>query len=190
MTNKDKIQHPDVIVQGVQNNDRVVLKKLYEQNFNRTRNYILQNSGTEENAKDIYQEAFIAFWKNVRENRFKTENSGSLEAYIFTIAKNKWLDHLRMGKSGKNIRIVKLPVMETADTNEAERENDYEYKLEMAMQAISHLGEECKEMLKQFYFHKRSLRAISEMFGINENSARNKKYRCIQQLREILTDTE
>ena len=184
--NKKKIQNPETVIQGVIRNDHLVLKELYEENYGKTRNYVLQNSGTEEQAKDVYQEAFIAFWKNARQGRIKTDVAGSVEGYIFSIAKNKWLDQLRMGRTQKHSKIIRLQTEEVSEPFPLENDLQKEEKIQKAMQAVEHLGQECKDLLIQFYFDKKSLRAIADSFGINENSARNKKYRCMQYLKELL----
>lgn len=58
------------------------------------RAYILQNSGTEPEAKDVFQEALLAAWMKVQENKFEG-NVQDFEGFIFVIAKNKWLDCIK-----------------------------------------------------------------------------------------------
>ena len=53
------------------------------------------------------------------------------------------------------------------------------------MEAFKKLGSSCQEILKEFYFSKTSLREIAEKLNIGEASAKNKKYRCLQKLKEI-----
>ena len=61
--------HQDKLVTLIKNNDRDTLEKIYQENFHKVLSYILKNSGTPQQAKDIYQEAFIAMWRNIkREN--------------------------------------------------------------------------------------------------------------------------
>ena len=71
---------------------------------------------------------------------------------------------------------------------ESEAMEDYmeeDNKLKATMGAFAKLGSECKELLTKFYFEKASLRDIASELSLGEASARNKKYRCIQKLREI-----
>src|SRR5689334_17039825 len=78
--------------------DDKALEALYTANFYKTEAFVLANSGTAEEAKDIYQEAFIAVWQNIKAGRFVPQNGSSLEAYLFQIAKYKWYDHLKAAK--------------------------------------------------------------------------------------------
>lgn len=48
------------------------------------------------------------------------------------------------------------------------------------------LGSTCREVLIRFYYRKESLRLIAGHFDWSEATARNNKYRCLQQLREHL----
>ena len=61
-----------------------------------------------------------------------------------------------------------------------------EEKLQKTISAFGSLSDECRDMLRRFYFEKLSLRTIARAISINEASARNKKYRCMQKLREIV----
>ncbi|HEY0040609.1 MAG TPA: hypothetical protein VGB71_08105, partial [Flavisolibacter sp.] len=48
------------------------------------------------------------------------------------------------------------------------------------------LGNNCRELLNRFYFQKESLRTIALAFQWTEATAKNNKYRCLQQLRELI----
>jgi len=60
-----------------------------------------------------------------------------------------------------------------------------EERLTITLSAFESLGQACKDLLKQFYFHKMSLKSIAESLEMEEASAKNKKYRCIQKLKEL-----
>ena len=81
-------------IEAIKANDHGFLQWLYREYYPQTEAYVLQNSGTTDEAKDVYQEAFIAMWRNVQMNRFEPKNDHSLAAYLLQIAKHKWLDHL------------------------------------------------------------------------------------------------
>jgi DNA-directed RNA polymerase specialized sigma24 family protein len=58
-------------------------------------------------------------------------------------------------------------------------------RLEDVMQAFRDLGDACKSLLSKFYFEKKSMNVIAEELAIDSASTRNKKYRCMQKLKEI-----
>jgi RNA polymerase sigma-70 factor (ECF subfamily) len=51
------------------------------------------------------------------------------------------------------------------------------------------MGNPCKELLILYYYHKKSMSEIAELLGYqNGHTARNKKYRCLGQLKEIVEE--
>lgn len=183
-----KLENQIQFVKAIKNNNPVVLKKLYIENYPKVEALILKNNGSVEHAKDIYQEAFITVWKHVKNNTFKPENESAIQGYLYRISKNKWIDVLR-SKAFKNVsplssdilRLVKNTDEDTKDENSEENN-----RLNSIMIAFRDLGNPCKELLKLFYFNKKSLREVAQEFNIGENTARNKKYRCMEQLRTIV----
>lgn len=178
-------QNSLAIIVAIKANNEDVLKSLYEDNYFRVQKYVLANSGTIEEAKDIYQEAFITLWRNIQMEKFYPENEHSINAYLYRIAKNKWLDHLRSCHYRKTV-----PLMETTDKRKEEEEDelpeeDVEFIREVRKN-FQELGENCRELLIRFYYKKESMRTISKHFDWTEASTRNNKYRCLQKLRELL----
>ena len=171
------------IIVAIKANNEDVLKDIYEDNYFKVEKYILTNSGSIEEAKDIYQEAFITLWRNIQMEKFYPESEHSLNAYLYRIAKNKWLDHLRSCRFRKTV-----PLMESTDRKEEEEElpeDDVQYILEVKKH-FGQLGKNCQEILIRFYYKKEPMRIISKYFDWTEASTRNNKYRCLQKLRELL----
>lgn len=176
------------LVKAIQANDEHVLKSLYKDNFYKTEQYVLKNSGSFDEAKDIFQEAFVAVWENVQDNKFVPKNKSALNGYIYTIAKNKWLNHLnsalyRKTNSFENhVHTLTDKNIIEADIFKEENEN----KIDDVANAFDSLGDTCKKLLSVFYYDNKSLRDISKVFNITEASARNKKYRCLEKLRTLV----
>jgi len=161
-------------------NDDKALETLYVTNFYKAEAFVLANSGTATEAKDIYQEAFIAVWQNIRAGRFVAQNDSSLEAYLFQIAKYKWYDHL---KAAKKISVVPMEDNSFFDTAYNEEGEGYIEKVE---QHLKNLGEPCRQVLTLFYFMKLSMTKIAATFSWTEATAKNNKYRCLQRLRNMV----
>lgn len=167
---------------AIRENDEVVMKAFYRENYPKVETYVLNNSGTSDEAKDIYQEAFIAMWRNIQLGRFKQHAGTSLEGYLYQVAKYKWLDHLR---TAKRRQVVPL----AAETNGFKMPELSENEQELLMLITTKmklLGEMCREVLDRFYYQKQSMRTISEAMNWTEATAKNNKYRCLQRLRELL----
>lgn len=169
-------------VSAFKNNDQRVLANTYKSVFPRLRSYVLKNNGSEVDAKDVFQEAFIICWRNIKENKL-VENS-NVEAYLFTIAKNKWMDHLRSAAHKKSFSSEDLESMDIPE-EESVDENELEKKTKLLKLALSRLGENCKTLLNMFYFNRKSMEEISKQLNITSSSARNQKYRCMEKLKMI-----
>ena len=167
---------------AIKANDEAALKSLYENNYYTIEKYVLKNNGCIDQAKDIYQEAFIAVWRNLQLDKFYPESENALAAYLCQIARNKWLDHLRSTHFKKNTPINDL-VHKLPDENIEEEDNSF---INDVKKHFEKLGENCKEVLRRFYYKKQSMKKIALRFGWTDATARNNKYRCLQKLREII----
>jgi RNA polymerase sigma factor (sigma-70 family) len=180
--NIKKDQDFSLQVQAIKDNSHQVLQQLYTDNYNATERYILQNNGTEEEAKDTFQETFIAVWRNIQLGKFIPQNENSLKAYIFRVSRNKWISHLR--SSGyKNTVSLKADWIETAEEEAGDARQEH---IAAVATNLEKLGENCRQVLTRFYYEKESLRTIAAFFGWTEATARNNKYRCIDKLRSLL----
>ncbi len=167
-------------IEKLKGNDEQVLKAIYLANYARIERYVLNNSGTEADAKDIYQEAFITVWRNIQMDKVSFESLDKLQGYIFRIAQYKWLDQLRMNKRQKTSL---ADIMKAEDTDVEYIEKEEEDYLQRVKAGYASLGEPCKNLLHRFYFLKQSMSEIAAIFSWTEATAKNNKYRCLQRLR-------
>lgn len=180
-TNPYELQHK--MVDLIKKQDQTTLKKLYTKNYKKVQHYILKNSGSVQQAKDIYQDAFITMWRNVSQNKFEPQNDSALSGYLYQIAKNKWLDYLRSSAYKKTTSFTGDYKAESNDATDADDQT--EKQLVAIKTALKHMGSRCQELLRLFYYEKKSLRSIASQLGLEENSARNAKYRCMEKLRTL-----
>lgn len=177
-------QHYDVLeqVQAIRRNDETALQQLYLANYSKVESFVLNNNGSTDQAKDVFQEAFIAVWRNIQLNRFEPKNNTALDGYLYQIAKNKWMDYLRSNHHTKLVRMENITVAgETDDMMEEE-----ESYLQAIKKHFATLGDNCRKILTMYYYENESLRTIADTMGWTEPTAKNNKYRCIQKLRELV----
>ena len=175
------------MIEALRRNDESVLKALYIENYQKIERLVLKNKGTKEQAKDIYQEAFITVWKNVKADKFFPENNSAINGYLYAIAKNKWMDYLGSSAYKKTLsydQIATNPSFEVPG-NPSMDAGDHEHKLSLAMHAFKKMDDGCKLLLTKFYFEKKSMKEIARELSLDPASTRNKKYRCMQSLRKL-----
>lgn len=175
------------VVSAIKQNDSITLKRIYTSNYPKIEALVLKNSGTKEHAKDIFQEAFLAVWQNVKQDKFVPKSESSINGYLYTIAKNKWMDVLRSQGYKKTITASQLSHFEVKDDENNGIDDDIlkDKRLEDIMLAFKNLGKACKRLLSMFYFEKKSMNLIAGELNLDSASTRNKKYRCMQKLRQI-----
>jgi len=81
------------IIEGIRNQDDKTLNWLYDNYFQTVRNYVVKNSGTDEDVSDVFQDSIIILY-----NQITCENlnlTSDLKGYFFGIARNVWNAQLR-----------------------------------------------------------------------------------------------
>ena len=91
----------ETIIQKIKSGDEKILIYLYKDYFKLIKNFILKNSGEEDQVDDILQETIIALWRNVQKPSFLLHSKFS--TYVLAITKNIWFKELK--KKSKLIRI-------------------------------------------------------------------------------------
>src|SRR5688572_3877938 len=145
-------------------------------------NLICSNSGTEQEAKDVYQEAVIAFYEKVQQPQFTL--TCKIKTYLYAVCRRLWLKRLSE-KKRTNGNIFELESFSGIDNEMLEIEEKEKRFLKMAT-ALHALGEPCRSIIEDFYIHDLSMENISEKFGYtNPDNAKNQKYKCLQRLKKL-----
>jgi len=159
----------------------LAFKYLYQNSYKMVRALVTRNSGNENETVDVFQDAMIALYTNVRKQNF--ELKGKLDSYLYGVARNVWLKKLRGKHSNYEISDVKSEFIESDPDGLEILEKEEKYKYLETL--ISQLSGDCIKVLKYFYYEKRSMKEISEKMNYaNDKVAKNKKLSCLKKLRE------
>ncbi len=180
MNHKDpESDHLELLKKG----DHKALRYLYEVAFKKCESLVLKNSGTREDAKDIFQEGIIAFMRNIRKEDFIL--TCKVDTYLFSIVRNQWLK--KISRKEKNLLplIIDLPDVEFVSLDEREW---IEKKREQRAFAISELMEaddfkDCEKILEAYYYKKVKLKDIAKEMGYTYDFIKVKKKRCLDMLK-------
>ena len=113
---KNKVQYTeDQFIDGLRTGNSEILNVLYKKYYNVVLKFIVNNSGTQEAAQDIYQETIIVLYENVQKSGF--ELNCQLQTYIYSIAKRLWLKQLK--KNSKTFLFKDDDENEVVDVTEA-----------------------------------------------------------------------
>ena len=121
-------QRQHTLLDAFLNNKEVLLKEFYIAEYPKTKYYILKNGGTIDNANDVFQEAFFACWKKLSTGQSSPKNKSEIEAYLFTTAKNKWIDQIRIKDRKKTVsldeKVHLLPADESTPISEVHEKEE------------------------------------------------------------------
>ncbi len=163
-----------------------MIKSLYRSHFEGLCSYITHNSGSRQDAEDVFQEVVVNFIDLVQKGKFRGESS--IKTFLFSMNRHTWLNELkRRGRAlAREEKYEKAQDKLEPDTGQliAGRE-------EKAVIAalVASLGETCRKILLLFYYENLSIKEILETTDYeNEQVVRNKKYKCLKQLEQKLNE--
>lgn len=170
------------IIIGIAKGDANILNAMYEQHYPMIRHMVINNTGSEDAAKDIFQEAMIVLYDKITSGNF--ELTSKLKTYLYAICRRLWLKQLNSGAHNFTDIMGLEDVLQADDDIAAHREKDRQ--LSEMEQALMQLGEPCRSIIEDFYLHNLSMQDISDKFGYtNTDNAKTQKYKCLQRLKKI-----
>jgi RNA polymerase sigma-70 factor (ECF subfamily) len=189
-----RINDADLIRQA-QRGDRAAFEELVRQYDQAVLRLALHLTGSEADARDIYQDAFLKAYRNLGSFRFEC----SFYTWIYRIVTNLCLDHLRK----RQVRKEDAPVVTGSDGEEyslldqvaddrsgASPERDL-MRRELGARiarALHKLTPRERMVFEMKHFQGLKLRTIGEALNTTEETAKNTLFRATQKLRSALGD--
>jgi RNA polymerase sigma factor (sigma-70 family) len=170
------------LLKGLAANERKAIETIYRNHYNMVQTLVINNSGTSDDARDIFQEAIIVLYEKAKSGSF--ELHAQLKTYIYAVCRRLWLKKLVTYKRFSG------DLANAAETIATEEDIEmYEHRtqdFELMDQALQNLGEPCKELLESYYLRKKNMSEIAKEFGYtNADNAKNQKYKCLMRLKKI-----
>ena len=180
------------LIRAAQTGDQVAFEQLvraYDQSVLKLAMNLLRSN---EDAADVYQEAFLRVYKNLQSFRFDC----SFHTWLYRIVTNLCLDHLRKRK----VRKEEASVVQTADgmmdrldtLTEDRADGDPQRKLltgelrEKIQKILGELTPRERMVFEMRHYQGMRLRAIGEVLGTTEEAAKNCLFRATQKMRSSL----
>lgn len=163
------------ILERIQRGDESSLDYLYQKYYRMMTNMIIKNSGTEDEAKDIYQDALTVFWQKAASGNLVL--TSKISTYIYSICQNLWRKELDRKKRLSNEEKEGIEEMDF----------DREERIKAVRDCINDLNETCQKVLMYYYFDGLSMNDIAEQLGFaNADTAKTKKYKCKKELDKLI----
>lgn len=167
---------------GIRSGDTETLREIYREYYPAVRRLIRNNNGSDEDARDIFQEAIVIVYNKLQSDTFQL--SSSLKTFMYAVCRNLWLNTLkRRGRREFNPDPDKhYGEIDDGIVGEIERR---ERQL-LFRKHFANLSEQCRHILGMF-FDGMTMRQIAEAIGSDsEDYVKTKKYKCKKTLMDAI----
>ncbi|GAB3643717.1 RNA polymerase sigma factor [Spirosoma arcticum] len=176
--------------------------------------YACQRSAIDpDDALDILQDGLAEFAVNVKNGKYAFQGK-PVTAYVFTVCRNRWATFLkknqaRHGAANPNVAdTTQSLVIESAPSSSAFLSSDeadpesitatepdmlerdaiwgaVDADWDAVGRAFAEVSADCQTMLRCFYVEEKSLSECGARIGLQENSAKVKRFRCAQRMKTL-----
>lgn len=172
----------DQLIRDIRNKNEAALRRVYAAHYPMILNMVVTNSGTETEAKDVYQEAIIAFYERLQQADFSL--TCKIKTYLYAVCRRIWLKRLSEKRKAP-VRLDEAEVFPKID-DEMNILDENDAQFEQMKKSLSALGEPCATIIQDFYVSNLSMEEIRDKFGYtNADNAKNQKYKCMQRLKKL-----
>ena len=169
-------------LEGLLGRDPAALENMYEHLFPGIAKHILDNSGSREDAEDVFQEGLLVLYRKARKGELAL--SSSFYTFFYAVCKRIWMKKLSRGKAKRALPLEEERVGELPDEIEQALERSEQYQL--YRQQFKLLGEDCQNLLRLF-FRGQSMAEIATQMGYgSEGYAKKRKFQCKDQLVQLI----
>jgi RNA polymerase sigma factor (sigma-70 family) len=173
-------KHNRTIIESFKCCKNTALDTIYKECLPSVKFMIISNSGSEEDANDVFHDALMILLQNSDKEGFELQCS--VKTYIYSICLHLWKQELR-----KRSRITFLPdYLEPTDDADPDRKTFDEKIYEVYTKNFKSLTLEYQKVLNM-YLLKYPMKKITEEMGYaSENYAKVKKYLCKEHLKKAI----
>ena len=179
--------HDHQIIEAIkadQGNLNKHLEWLYKKHFRQAAIFFTQKGVSEEEIRDLFQDAVICFYETAKKGKFK--KGYKISTFIIAIMKNRWINLIQRSQNETKYldtisHQIEDDISESISFSETkQRQLDYYFKK---------LGDDCKRVLILFYYNNWSMHEIAKEMNLsNDQVARNKKSRCLKYLQNLIRE--
>lgn len=183
------------LIRTAQQGDQAAFEELVRQYDQPVLRLALHLTGSEQEAKDIYQEAFLKVYRNLGNFRFEC----SFYTWIYRIVSNLCMDHLRrkqvrkedssrrVSADGEEFDLLDQVADERAGASPERDLMQRELGKRIAL-ALTKLSPRERMVFEMKHYQGLKLRTIGEALNTTEETAKNTLFRATQKLRKALAD--
>ena len=172
------------LIQWVADGDSSCLATLFERHHRSVYQFCLQMTRQRAQSEDLVQDVFLKLLKNAK----KFRNDGSFRGWMFNIARNVTIDHLRKSKRQRSEPIDDaLTDGGLTDHRSAEQAAAGSQKMQQVMQALAQLPTAAQEVIWLGRFEFDNYEDLGQALACNAGAARVRMHRAMALLNSTYT---
>lgn len=181
----DIVYHEDQqLIEKLQSGSEAAFDHIYDLCWKPLFQYAYKRLRSEDNAKDIVQEVFIALWN--KKDTLKL--TSSLSSYLFSILRFKLIDHYHAGIVQEKHVLSLIREKDGDSHNDTDQKvytNEINGLLNLSVESLPH---KMKEVFRLSRIHGYSVKQISRQLSISEQTVKNQLTTALKRLKLTFTD--
>ena len=176
------IEQDQLLLKGLAGSDKECIETIYRVNYTMIQTFVLNNNGSVDEARDIFQEAMVVLYEKSGDSTFSL--NCQLKTYVYSICRRLWLKRLQqLSKFSIQVESLEETVFVEEEIEVHEKVNNDFILMENSM---NKMGEPCKSLLDAYYLQKKNMQEIANEFGYtNADNAKTQKYKCLVRLKKL-----
>lgn len=174
------------IIEGIRFGDRKIIDYVYEDCYPTIKFLITANSGNDQDAEDIFQDALVIIYKKINNNDLVL--TSSFKTFLYSVCRNLWLQ--KLDRKAISYGLLEKDNLENLqEILQIDFEDIENVKYQIYQKHFLSLGRDCQKILRMF-LKKVPLEEIAETMGFKTAKyAKTRKYMCKEKLKnKILND--
>ncbi|MEO0896428.1 MAG: sigma-70 family RNA polymerase sigma factor [Bacteroidota bacterium] len=183
MADTRKVNQDEAYLLGLRQRDSRVLGQIYTRFFPMLAQHVRQRGGSEDDAKDVFQDTMVVLFRKLQSPDFQL--TSSLGTFLMGVGRKVWLKKVSRRGSHPEEALVEV---ELEDEEKIETELEITERNRLFRAKLLQLGQDCQKVLRLFFAGIPMAQIAQKMGFASENYAKKRKFQCKQKLTKLIKE--